>query len=83
MLDSCGINLPLIPNGGSKGQVQKIFSAFSPAMEAMEGAVVAHVAAIYQTPLIEIRVASNQVGSGIRKDRVSPWLRRGCAEFIR
>ena len=31
-------------------------------MEAMEGAAAAHVAALYQVPLIEIRAGSNQVG---------------------
>lgn len=46
----------------SLDQAQKIFSAFSPVMEAMEGAAAAHVAALYQVPFIEIRAGSNRVG---------------------
>ncbi len=46
----------------SRDQAQKIFSAWSPVMEAMEGAAAAHVAALYQVPLIEIRAGSNWVG---------------------
>ncbi|MBF0234124.1 MAG: futalosine hydrolase [Desulfamplus sp.] len=39
-----------------------LFSAFSPCIESMEGAAAAHVATIYNLPLIEIRAASNLVG---------------------
>jgi futalosine hydrolase len=31
-------------------------------MESMEGAAAAHVAALYQVPMVEIRAASNRVG---------------------
>lgn len=40
-----------------------LYSAFaSPVMEAMEGAACAHIAALYDVPVIEIRSASNFVG---------------------
>lgn len=51
----------------SLDQAQKIFSAFSPIMEAMEGAAAAHVAALCQVPLIEIRAGSNWVGERNRE----------------
>lgn len=44
-------------------------AAFSPVMENMEGAAVAHVTAVMGLPLVEIRAASNMVG---RRDR-SAW----------
>jgi futalosine hydrolase len=47
----------------------KLYSAFSPVMEAMEGAACAHVAALYDIPIIEVRAASNYVGE---KDK-SKW----------
>jgi futalosine hydrolase len=40
----------------------RLYSAFSPLMEAMEGAAAAHIAALYKIPMIEIRTASNFVG---------------------
>lgn len=40
----------------------RIYSAFSPVMEAMEGAACAHIAALYEVPMIEVRAASNYVG---------------------
>jgi len=46
----------------SPGRADEIFTAFSPVMEAMEGAAAVHVAAIYQVPILEIRAASNFVG---------------------
>jgi futalosine hydrolase len=51
----------------SPGYAGKIFTAFSPVMEAMEGAAVAHVAALYQVPVVEIRAASNFVGERDRE----------------
>ncbi len=47
---------------GSKSQADKLYAAYSPLMEAMEGAASAHVAALYKIPVIEIRSASNYVG---------------------
>ena len=47
----------------------KLYSIFSPVMEAMEGAACAHVAALYDLPIIEVRAASNRVGE---KDK-SKW----------
>lgn len=46
-----------------------IYKNYRPVMEAMEGAACAHVAALHQIPMIEIRAASNLVGE---KDR-SKW----------
>ena len=43
-------------------QADRLYSAFSPVMEAMEGAACAHVAALYDIPIIEVRAASNYVG---------------------
>ncbi|MBT3177248.1 MAG: futalosine hydrolase [Desulfobacula sp.] len=40
----------------------RIYSAFSPVMEAMEGAACAHIALLYDIPIIEVRSASNYVG---------------------
>ncbi|MBF0112804.1 MAG: futalosine hydrolase [Desulfamplus sp.] len=47
----------------SKEQADHIFKAFSrPCMESMEGAALAHIAALYNIPFIEVRAASNLVG---------------------
>ncbi len=46
----------------SPDHAQKIYTQFSPVMEAMEGAAAFHVAALYDVPIIEIRAASNFVG---------------------
>jgi futalosine hydrolase len=35
---------------------------FSPVMESMEGAAAAHVAALYQVPMVQVRAGSNRVG---------------------
>ena len=43
-------------------QASRLHLAFSPVMEAMEGAGSAHIAALYGIPVIEIRAASNFVG---------------------
>ena len=43
-------------------QADRLYSAFSPIMEAMEGAASAHIAALYGIPMIEIRAASNVAG---------------------
>lgn len=43
-------------------QASRLYSTFSPVMEAMEGAACAHIAALYDIPIIEIRSASNFVG---------------------
>jgi futalosine hydrolase len=50
-------------------QADRLYSAFSPVMEAMEGAACAHIAALYDIPIIEVRAASNYVGE---KDK-SKW----------
>jgi futalosine hydrolase len=46
----------------SFGTAKKIGQSFSCVMEAMEGAAAAHVAAIYNIPMLEIRSASNMAG---------------------
>ena len=46
----------------SDKHADKIYSAFSPVMEAMEGAACAHIALQYDIPIIEVRSASNYVG---------------------
>ena len=43
-------------------QAGLLYLAFSPVMEAMEGAACAHVAALYGLPMIEVRAGSNFVG---------------------
>ena len=43
-------------------QATRLYSIFSPVMEAMEGAACAHIATLYDIPIIEIRSASNFVG---------------------
>ncbi|MCK4768359.1 MAG: futalosine hydrolase [Desulfobacula sp.] len=43
-------------------QASGLYSAFSPVMEAMEGAACAHIAILYNIPMIEVRSASNFVG---------------------
>lgn len=47
---------------GSLEKAAALTRTFSPVMESMEGAAAAHVAALYQVPMVEIRAASNQVG---------------------
>ncbi|MBU8849187.1 MAG: futalosine hydrolase, partial [Desulfobacterales bacterium] len=43
-------------------QANRLYSTFFPVMEAMEGAACAHIAKLYDIPVIEIRSASNFVG---------------------
>jgi len=43
-------------------QADRLYSAFSPVMEAMEGAACAHIARCYNTPMIEVRSGSNLAG---------------------
>ncbi|WP_457552397.1 futalosine hydrolase [Desulfobacula sp.] len=43
-------------------QADRLYLAFSPVMEAMEGAASAHIARCYDIPLMEIRSGSNFVG---------------------
>lgn len=47
---------------GSGSQARKIHAAYSPIMEAMEGAAAAHTAFLYKVPFLEIRAGSNVVG---------------------
>lgn len=53
----------------SQTGADQVYRAFSPVMESMEGAASAHIAALYNRSLIEIRSASNFVGE---RDR-SKW----------
>ncbi|MBC8440499.1 MAG: futalosine hydrolase [Deltaproteobacteria bacterium] len=43
-------------------QADSLYSTFSPVMEAMEGAACAHIARLYDIPMIEVRSGSNFVG---------------------
>jgi futalosine hydrolase len=43
-------------------QAEELYAAFTPVMEAMEGAASAHVASLYHIPMVEVRSASNFVG---------------------
>lgn len=49
-------------------RAEKLFTAFNPIMESMEGSAAAHVALHYRIPFLEIRAASNTVG---KRDRNS------------
>ncbi len=44
------------------GQAGELSTRYAPIMESMEGAAAAHVCALYQVPMIEVRAASNLVG---------------------
>ncbi len=46
----------------SKKDADMLYKVYSPVMEAMEGAASAHIASLYNVPIIEIRSASNYVG---------------------
>lgn len=46
----------------SKVDADTLYKAYSPVMQAMEGAASAHIASLYDIPLVEIRSASNFVG---------------------
>lgn len=46
----------------SLSRANQLYCAFSPVMEAMEGAACVHIAALYDIPIIEVRTASNFVG---------------------
>jgi futalosine hydrolase len=64
-------------------QARQVYAAFSPVMEAMEGAACAHIAALYNIPMIEVRSASNFVGERDKTkwdmDRAAASLGRMCA----
>lgn len=47
---------------GSLEKAAALSHAYSAVMESMEGAAAAHVAALYQVPMAEVRAASNRVG---------------------
>ena len=47
---------------GSLAKANVLSHAYSAMMESMEGAAAAHVAALYQVPMVQIRAGSNQVG---------------------
>lgn len=62
---------------------QQLYSVFSPVMEAMEGAACAHIAALYNVPMIEVRAASNFVGETDKSkwdiERAAKYLGKVCA----
>jgi futalosine hydrolase len=60
-----------------------LFGRFQPAMEAMEGAGVAHVAALYGIPFLELRSAANRVGRRERERWNLPLAFDRCANAVR
>jgi len=68
-------------------QAQEIYNAFSPVMEAMEGAAAAHVAMLYNIPVIEVRAGSNFTGerAGEKWDirLAAERVARACAALCR
>ena len=72
--------LTLSSISGTPSRVAELEDAFSPVAEAMEGAAVAHVAALYQLPFLEIRTLSNAAGE---RDK-SRWdIPSACAALAR
>lgn len=69
----------------SLGRASQLYCAFSPVMEAMEGAACVHIAALYGIPIIEVRAASNFVGDRDKKkwdiDLASKQLGVVCASI--
>jgi futalosine hydrolase len=63
---------------GSYEKAAALSQAFSPVMESMEGAAAAHVAALYQVPMVEIRAASNRVGE---RDKTR-WDRKTAVQTV-
>jgi futalosine hydrolase len=47
---------------GSFEKAAALSDVFSPVMESMEGAAAAHVAALYQVPMVQVRAGSNHAG---------------------
>ena len=63
-----------------------LYKTFSPLMEAMEGAALAHVASLYNIPFLEIRSGSNFVGERDKKQwntsLASKNISKACALII-
>ncbi len=51
----------------SLSRASQLYCAFSPVMEAMEGAACVHIAALYGIPIVEVRTGSNFVGERDKK----------------
>lgn len=70
---------------GSKNTARMMYSRFHGICENMEGAAVAHVCALYEVPIIEIRGISNMVGDRNRwkKDEASWKCQRMVSELVR
>lgn len=47
---------------GTETTAERLFAAYTPCMEAMEGAASAQIAALYKVKFLEIRAGSNRVG---------------------
>jgi futalosine hydrolase len=67
----------------SEERAAALFDRFQPVMEAMEGAGVAHVAALYGIPFLELRAAANRVGRREREGWNLPLAFDRCAEAVR
>jgi len=63
---------------GSYEKAAALSQVFSPVMESMEGAAAAHVAALYQVPMVEIRAAANRVGE---RDK-NRWDMKGAVRTV-
>jgi futalosine hydrolase len=84
LVRSLGCNViqgPFITVSSITGSFEKaaaLSKAFSPVMESMEGAAAAHVAALYQVPMVQIRAASNRVGETDKNQ----WDIKGAARTV-
>ncbi len=73
-----GLFLTVSTITASKEMAARLYTSFSPVMEAMEGAASAHIATLYDIPFVEVRSASNFVGE---RDK-SKWDIKMAAEQI-
>lgn len=67
----------------SDARAAALFHRLRPVMEAMEGAGVAHVAAVHRIPFLELRAAANFVGRRERERWNLPLAFERCAEAVR
>ncbi|MCK5543509.1 MAG: futalosine hydrolase [Desulfobacterales bacterium] len=86
----CSISKGLVITVSTITSTQKttthLYKAFSPLMEAMEGAALAHVASLYKVLFLEIRSGSNYVGERDKKkwntSLASKNISKACALII-
>jgi futalosine hydrolase len=70
---------------GSKNTARMMYRRFHGICENMEGAAFAHICALYEVPIIEIRGISNIVGdrNNWEKDEASSRCQRMVSELVR